>query len=242
MCKRACKSAPNNRLLTDPRYALGERARLASQFGCFASGVSLDAARASEAERGIIKMKKNILDRYSQTADNEIIIDIAASKIEDLFSDFDKHAPYRKKELDQDLVDYLIDSASEIGRKKFVIHFHLKQLADENLTSRVTTSVRNYFLYLVALEFRELRRMARSSLILFAIGIVVLFLSVWVNQKTADNGTVISHLFAEGLTVAAWVSLWNAIANLLIDWAPHRRLIKMYKQISKAKIVFHQTS
>ena len=51
MCKRACKSAPNNRLHTDPRYALGGRARLASRFGCFASGVSLDAARAGEAER-----------------------------------------------------------------------------------------------------------------------------------------------------------------------------------------------
>ncbi len=183
-------------------------------------------------------MKRNILNRYSRTAGNEIIIDIAARRIEDLFSDFDKHAPYRKKELDQDLVDYLIDSASEIGTNKFVIQFHFTKLTDENLTSRVTASVRNYFLYLIALEFRALRRMARSSLILFAIGVVFLFLSVWVNQKTVDNGTVIGHVFAEGLTVAAWVSLWNAIANLLIDWAPRRRLIKMYKNISKAKIIF----
>ena len=186
-------------------------------------------------------MKKSILERYSQTVDNEIIIDIAASKVEDLFSDFDKHAPYRKKELDQDLADYLINSASEIGKKKFVIQFRLTKSADDNLTSRVTTSVHNYFLYLIALEFRELRRMARSSLILLVIGIVILFLAVWVNQKIADNVTVIGHVFAEGLTVAAWVSLWNGIANFLINWTPHHRQIKMYKKISKAKIIFSKT-
>ena len=83
--------------------------------------------------------------------------------------------------------------------------------------------------------------MARSSLTLSAIGIVILFLSVWINQKTAGELTVIGHVFAEGLTVAAWVSLWNAIAIFLINWAPHRRQIKMYKQISKAKILFHKT-
>jgi hypothetical protein len=46
-----CKRASNKHLHTDPRYGLGGRARLASRFGCFTSGVSLDAARAGEAER-----------------------------------------------------------------------------------------------------------------------------------------------------------------------------------------------
>ena len=186
-------------------------------------------------------MQKQILDRYSRTADNKLMIDIAAGKVADLYNDFDKHAPYRKKELDQDLVEYIIDSVSEIGNEDFVIQFRLKTLADSNMTSRVKTSIHNYFLYLKELESRELARMTRTSFILFFIGVAILFLAVWINQKFPGHETVISNVFTEGLDVAAWVALWNAIATYLVNWAPHRRQIKMYERISAATILFHET-
>lgn len=185
-------------------------------------------------------MKKNILNRYSRTIDNKIIIDIATGRFEDLFNNFDKYAPYRKKELDQDLADYLVDSVSEIGKEPFVIQFSFTVSASVDLTSRVRTSVHNYFLYLKELELREMTRMTRTSLILFFLGVVILALSVWFNQKIANFGDVVAHVFAEGLNVAAWVSLWNAIATFLINWAPHRRKIKRYERISKATILFHK--
>ncbi len=185
-------------------------------------------------------MKKQILDRYSRTPDNKLIIDIAAGKVADLYNDFDKHAPYRKKELDQDLVEYLIDSVSEIGKEAFVIQFRLNTFADNELTRRVQSSVHNYFLYLKELELRELARMTRTAFILFFIGVAILFLAVWINQEIPGHENVISNVFAEGLNVAAWVSLWNAIATYLVNWAPHRRQIRMYERISEAKILFHK--
>lgn len=185
-------------------------------------------------------MKKQILDRYSRTSDNKIILDISAGKVGDLYNDFDKNAPYVKKDLDQNLVEYIIDSVREIGKEDFIIQFRLQSSADANLTSRVKTSIHNYFQYLKELEFRELAIMTRTSFILLTIGVLILCLSVWVNQKIADYGDIITHVFAEGLNVAAWVSLWNAIATFLINWAPHRRKIIMYEQILKAKILFHE--
>ena len=185
-------------------------------------------------------MKKPILDRYSRTSDNKIILDISAGKVEDLYNDFDKNAPYVKKDLDQDLVEYIIDSVREIGKEDFVIQFRLKSPADTNLTSRVKTSIHNYFLYLKDLEFRELARMKRTSFILLVIGVLILCLSVWINQKIAGYGEIITHVFAEGLNVAAWVSLWNAIATFLINWVTHRKRIIMYEQISKATVLFHE--
>ena len=187
-------------------------------------------------------MKKQILDRYSRTPDNKLIIDIAARKVEDLYNDFDKHAPYRKKELDQDLVEYLIDSVSEIGKEDFVIQFRLATKTDTSLISRVEKSIHNYFLYLKELELRELRRMTRSSFILFFIGVVILVLSVWTSEHITGEDTVIGHVFAEGLNVAAWVSLWNAIATYLINWAPHHHQIKMFERITTSAIVFHDAS
>ncbi len=150
-------------------------------------------------------MKKSILDRYARTSDNKIILDIYAGKVEDLYNNFDKNAPYVKKDLDQNLVEYLIDSVREIGKEDFVIQFRLLSSADTRLTSRVKTSIHNYFQYLKELEFRELARITRTSFILLAIGVSILCLSVWVNQRMADAdyGAVITHVFAEGLNVAA---------------------------------------
>src|SRR5665647_635585 len=103
-------------------------------------------------------------------------------------------------------------------------------------------SIHNYLQYLKVLELRELAKMTRSSFILFSIGIVFLFISVWINQKIAGHDGVITHVFAEGITVAAWVSLWNAITIFLINWVPHHQQSKMYERISKAKVLFHETA
>lgn len=187
-------------------------------------------------------MKEKILDRYSRTTDNKIVIDITAGKVEDLYNDLDKHAPFRKKELDQDLVEYLIDSVSEIGKEEFVIQFRFAVLTDARLISRIKTSIHNYFQYLKVLELRELARMARSSFILFSLGILFLFMSVWTNQKIAGHDGVITHVLAEGITVAAWVSLWSALTNFLINWVPHHQQFKLYERISRAEISFHETT
>ena len=45
---------------------------------------------------------------------------------------------------------------------------------------------------------------------------------------------------AEGLTIVAWVSLWEALAMFLVNWAPHRRLIRMYERIAKADVRFQE--
>jgi len=183
-------------------------------------------------------MKKEILNRYLRNSEDKIIIDIAVRKLENLYNDFDRHAAYIKKELDQNFVDYLIDSANEIGQHDFIIQFRLNHSVDEQLTTRVKTSIRNYFLYLIALENQELRRMVRTSVILLTIGLVILFISMWINQRISGSETVISNVIAEGLNIAAWVSLWNAIATFLINWPPRRSQMQMYKRISKADIRF----
>jgi hypothetical protein len=40
--------------------------------------------------------------------------------------------------------------------------------------------------------------------------------------------------------IAAWVSLWEALAMFLVNWAPHRRLIRMYERIAKADVRFQE--
>jgi len=40
------------------------------------------------------------------------------------------------------------------------------------------------------------------------------------------------------LTVAAWVSLWEAIANLFLEWFPHHQDIKRHSKVINASVMF----
>ena len=47
-----------------------------------------------------------------------------------------------------------------------------------------------------------------------------------------------TEVFAGGLTIAAWVSLWEAIALLFLEWQPHRQNIRIFNRIINAPIRF----
>ena len=183
-------------------------------------------------------MNKAILERYSLTPDGCYIIEIAAGNISDLYNRFDRHAPYVRKELDEDLAEYLSESASELGKEPFIISFNLVEPPDEEMRLRITDSISNYFRYLKSIEINQLALAMRTSFIYLVVGLIILFVSVWVNEQLTEEASVISRVFAEGLTVAAWVSLWEALATFLINWTPYSRQIKVYDRLANALVQF----
>lgn len=187
-------------------------------------------------------MKRSVLSRYERDEEGNVIIDVSATRVEDLYNDFDKSAPYIRRDLDQDFADYLIDCARELGRVPFIIRFILDSPPDEPRSSRIRHSLNAYFLYLAETEIRKILQMFRRSAILFAIGLGILFASVWVNRLLGAERSVTANVFAEGLTVAAWVSLWEALAIFLIGWFPHRKNIVLYRRLACTKLVFCSTA
>jgi hypothetical protein len=183
-------------------------------------------------------MKKVILGRYPRLSDGRLIVDVTTTRVADLYNNFDKSAAYAKKELDENLVEYLIESVREIGDEAFAVRFHFAEPATTQLQSRIQTSLHNYFLYLKELETRALLQMLRTAFIFLVVGITILFFSVWVHNLILDEKSVVASVFAEGLTIAAWVSLWEAVAAVLINWRPHRRRIKLCERIARATIFF----
>ena len=66
-------------------------------------------------------MKRSVLDRYERIVGGSLIIDVSAAQVEELYNDYDRSAPYIRRDLDQDLVDYLIECAKEIMPEAFVV-------------------------------------------------------------------------------------------------------------------------
>lgn len=184
--------------------------------------------------------KGKILERYRRSGDGQFVIDIAAGKIEDLYDDFDRQAPYIIKELDSNLVEYITESARELGKHPFRIQFLIESAPADAVKERTRASVRNYFLYLRDTQVRGLRRTLRTSLTFFVIGLVIMFASVWVNQGVTQATPVVGQVFASGLTVAAWVAMWEALANFLINWRPYRNDMNLYKRLAEAEVEFRE--
>ena len=186
------------------------------------------------------RMKRPLLDRYDQTGDGHIVIDVAATRVQDLYNNFDKNAPYIRRDLDPDLVDYLIGCANELKREDYIVRFSLEHSPDDGKQSRIRRSINAYFLYLAEDEKRQILQMFRHSTILFCIGLAILFLSVSVNQVVGMERSVVANVFAEGLTIAAWVSLWESLAVFLLEWFPHRKKIILYRRLAAAEVVFRE--
>lgn len=187
-------------------------------------------------------MKKDVVNRYERDSAGIILIDVAAGKVEDLYSDFDKSAPFIRRDLDQDLVDYLIDCARELGQEPFTICFSLTRPPDEARLSRIRRSINNFFLYLAEVERLKIRQMIWRSLVLFSVGIAILSIAVWVNRRLGPDRTVVANVFAEGLTIAAWVSLWEALAIFLVEWFPSLKNIKLYQGLAAVRPIFRSGS
>lgn len=131
---------------------------------------------------------------------------------------------------------------SEIGKADFVIRFRFRfrfsQPADGDVIARLTDSIRSYFNYKKQLQNGKLAKMMRTSFIFLVAGLVILGLSIALNEKIAGTDAVVLDVFAQGLTVAAWLSLWEALANFLINWTPYIRMRNNYDRIIHAQLLF----
>jgi len=145
---------------------------------------------------------------------------------------------YIRRDLDKDLVDYLVDCVRELVGLPFKIRFTIGSPMEETRPAKVQNSVKEYFRYLLEREKSNLLKMFRRSALFLAAGIAILSASFSAGRLGGDGGHVVSDVFKEGLTIAAWVSLWEAIAVFIVDWFPHRRSILVFRSIAEAELIF----
>lgn len=185
-------------------------------------------------------MKKEILDRYDRSADGRVIIDVSASKVEELYEDFDKQAPYHRKDLDEELASWLVDCVREIGKDDFVVRITLDTQPSEAMQERIRTSLRRFFIYQRQLEIASVRRQLKRSFAFFLSGIALLLLSFQLAglMPEGENRSFYPRVIVEGVTIAAWVSLWESLSIFIVNWWPSRQRIRLNLRIAEAAVLF----
>ncbi len=179
----------------------------------------------------------NELDRYDRTKDGSYIISVRVESLKALFNEYDFSSSFTKRDLKEDFVEYLIECVEEIGRRSFIIRAHIpKREKSEKVEHRLKDSIHNYFLYLIRLAKKEIRRITTKILFNFSLSISLLIIIFFVSKGHSESDSVWFMIFNEGLYVAIWVLMWPVFSDFLFDLRAEFRKIKFYRRIIEAKL------
>lgn len=162
----------------------------------------------------------NEKSRYREE-DGEHCVDVRVSSIEQLFDNRDP-APFRERDLDPDLAEYLLDAGEDLADEdRFRIVVWLDQPCRPG---EVEQAMRAHFEELIARNKRlrrRSRRIGQITLVLAVVLVVVLLaFSQFVGTLAPGN---IGNGLKEGLVIFSWVVMWRPVETLIYDWIPARR-------------------
>ncbi|HEY4242677.1 MAG TPA: hypothetical protein VGM88_22830 [Kofleriaceae bacterium] len=171
--------------------------------------------------------------RYRREGDIPCI-DVHLASVESLFDNRDP-APYRERDLDPDLAEYLQGAGDDLlGGPAPKIVFWLDVPCRHG---EIEAAVHGFFAYEIERLDRRRRRARRIGQLYLLIGIVALVVLLSIAQVAAAalpasvGGTV-----REGLTLLSWIVLWRPVESLLFDGLPLRRSKRVMTRFVAAAI------
>lgn len=167
-------------------------------------------------------------------------IDLHIQSIQQIFDARDP-APFREKDLDEDLVRYLLLSSREINYKDpiqvvFTIPHDL-QIDEETIRN----AIHSFFEFEIDAAYNErslLFRQGRFALLLGMIFVLLCSSLVYLASQKLDGFAGVT--VRESLTIMGWVALWKPINLFLYEWWPIRDRMRIYAKLANVPVVFRR--
>jgi len=169
--------------------------------------------------------------RY-RVEDGRSCIDLNVRHSRQLFDGRDP-APFRERDLDEDVVDYLIGAAQEIPRKQLLkIVVTISEEPEPRLAADIIAeAVREYFVHERSQIRRRLGEHVRRGRMFLSIGLAMLVVFLTLAELTASIPSgPLRDILREGLVITGWVAMWRPLEVLLYDWWP---LVDERRQVSR---------
>lgn len=185
----------------------------------------------------------NRRERY-RVEDGKTCIDLNVRHSRQLFDGRDP-APFRERDLDEDVVDYLMSAAQEIPWKQPLrIVVTISEEPEPRLAADVIAeAVREHFLHereQIRRRFGEHVRRARTFL---AMGLLFLVLFLTLAELTASLPPgPLREILREGLVITGWVAMWRPLEALLYDWWPLVDERRHVSRVLDAPVSIHHTT
>ncbi|MDP2274699.1 MAG: hypothetical protein Q8N23_05600 [Archangium sp.] len=173
------------------------------------------------------------MPRYREE-DGQPCVDVRVPAIENLFDKRDP-APFRDRDLDPGLREYLYDSADDLlsqGPPRLV--FWLEKPCEPK---SLEEPVREHFTYELERLTRGRRRDVRLGFVtlLIAFGLIAFFIGL-AQVVALELTNAFGSALKEALTISGWVLLWRPVEVLIYDGLPWRRRRKVLENLLAAPI------
>ncbi|NJL47354.1 MAG: hypothetical protein HC929_07535 [Leptolyngbyaceae cyanobacterium SM2_5_2] len=174
-------------------------------------------------------------------ANNAYMIEVALDNYTDIFNEWDP-APFKRRELDQDLQVYLEGSANEIpSRYPIELCFTLppggRDLAkEEEVRAGLKNSV-SFKLYL----FRKEMGLINSRTFRYVLaGLGTLWVARLLSKPTEVSD--ITAVLTEGLFIGGWVFLWEAVSLFFFSNRDLYLRYRTYQRLRGCEVIFQEAN
>ncbi len=184
--------------------------------------------------RQIEQLLNKIYDRNPETGHYKI--EVSLKNYAEIFNDWD-HAPYKRKDIDPDLLAFLEDSIDDIPMPYPIdICFYISDEAqNRDREALIRSWFKTFYTFYIFIEKSKARKIAQQALVYFIVSVALLTASFFGMHQ---RNSIIEYTLTEIVIVGGWVFLWEAISKIIFERQVIGKLIKNYRRFVAADIEF----
>jgi hypothetical protein len=169
-----------------------------------------------------------------RTENGRPVLDVRVSSIDHLFDNRDP-APFRERDLDPDVADYLVDGGQDLRREPGIhIVFWLSRPCNDD---EIRNAVHAHFDYQLERARRRRREQVRTGWIMVTIAAVAIVVLVSLGELVSNRWTgALGAALREALLISGWVLMWRPVEVLIYDAIPWRRERRVLRALRDASI------
>jgi len=196
--------------------------------------------------------EKRIAERFTRSPEGHIVVNLRLDSPTDLLMPFEgfphnfgneaEHKLPPVLNLNKEFVEYLFGRIADLDDESLLLRINLTAESAEQPESMCSanilhTAIHRYFSYLEEIRRQDLQRLAWDAALLGILGAAALGLSVFLESTDASADAGIGLLLLnQGVTVFGWLTLWEALANVLWHWRPLYQQLRMCQRLQLAKL------
>ncbi len=163
-------------------------------------------------------------------------VELHLDRLARLYNSLDP-SPFREKELDAAVDDYIVGAAQEIGTRplRLVIHLPEGELRQTGADD-VISAIHNHFVWREQAEQRRLHSELRRGRFSLLIGVAFLILCLGLRELIRLPETTAGQMIREGLLIVGWVAMWGPLDVFLYGWWPIAGRRRLFARLSKVEI------
>jgi hypothetical protein len=179
-----------------------------------------------------------LLDVYRfDNIQKSFVLDVSAESYEHLFNHLDP-SPYKQRDLDPDLLDYLLICSEDIPfYYPIQISVKIPLSQQDNLREKeIMAGMKSNFAHWVHLTKSRISRIRKKAFTYILTSISLITISTLIRNWMPESVGLV--FIPEGLMIGGWVFMWEAISLLFIHMNEEKDPLKHYQRLLNSKIGF----